>query len=153
MSRISDIIEEFIKSLLKETNNGILEIKRNELADYFNCAPSQINYVLKTRFNTSNGFYIESRRGGGGYVKIIRVDLNNNKYLSNIINNNIEESITKARAYNVIENCIEKGLITAREGMLMKTALSDRALNMASGYKNQIRARILKDMLLIISNK
>ncbi len=153
MARISNIIEEFIKSLLKDAENGMLEIRRNELADYFNCAPSQINYVLKTRFNTDSGYYIESRRGGGGYIKIVRVNLNNNKYISNIINNNIEESITKARAYSIIENSTEMGLISKREGLLMKTALSDRALSMASGYKNQIRARILKEMLLVISKK
>lgn len=150
MSRISNGIEEFIKNLLRETNNGILEIKRNELADYFNCAPSQINYVLQTRFNTDNGYYIESRRGGGGYIKIIRVNINN-KYIENIINNYIEDVITKARAFSIIESLIEKDIISSREGILMKTALSDRVLNIVSQYKNQLRARILKDMLLVIS--
>ncbi len=150
MSRISNIIEEFIKNLLQESNNGILEIKRNELAEYFNCAPSQINYVLQTRFNTDNGYYIESRRGGGGYIKIIRVNINN-KYIENIINNYIEDVITKARAFSIIENLIEKDIISSREGILMKTALSDRVLNIVAPYKNQLRARILKDMLLVIS--
>lgn len=150
MSRISNVIEEFIKNLLRETNNGILEIKRNELAEYFNCAPSQINYVLQTRFNTDNGYYIESRRGGGGYIKIIRVNINN-KYIEEVINNYIEDVITKARAFSIIENLVEKDIISSREGILMKTALSDRALNIVSQYKNQLRARILKDMLLVIS--
>ncbi len=150
MSRISNIIEEFIKNLLQQTNNGTLEIKRNELAEYFNCAPSQINYVLQTRFNTDNGYYIESRRGGGGYIKIIRVNINN-KYIENIINNYIQDVITKSRALSIIDSLIEKDIISSREGILMKTALSDRALNIASQYKNQLRARILKDMLLVIS--
>lgn len=150
MSRISNIIEEFIKNLLQQTNNGILEIKRNELAEYFNCAPSQINYVLQTRFNTDSGYYIESRRGGGGYIKIIRVNINN-KYIENIINNYIQDVITKSRALSIIDSLIEKDIISSREAILMKTALSDRALNIASQYKNQLRARILKDMLLVIS--
>lgn len=150
MSRVSNIIEEFIKNLLQETNDGVLEIKRNELADYFNCAPSQINYVLKTRFNIDSGYYIESRRGGGGYIKIIRVNINN-KYIENIINNYIEDAITKTRGFSIIDNLIEKGIITNREAILMKIALSDRVLNNVSQYKNELRATMLKDMLLVIS--
>ncbi len=152
MSRISNQIEEFLKSLLQETNNHILEIRRNQLAEYFNCAPSQINYVLKTRFNTDNGYYIESRRGGGGYIKIIKVNINNID-IRNLINNKIEDSITKVKAYFIVDNFVDKGILSTREGLLMKTALSDRALNIASEYKNQLRARILKDMLLVLSEK
>ena len=74
MARLSDVIEEFIKSLLKESE-GQLELQRNELADFFECAPSQINYVLATRFTLNHGYYIESRRGGGGYIRIVRLDV------------------------------------------------------------------------------
>ena len=80
MARLSDMIEEFIKALLEESN-GQLELQRNELADYFECAPSQINYVLATRFSLDRGYYIESRRGGGGYIRIIRLDMDNNDYI------------------------------------------------------------------------
>ena len=65
--RISDIIEEFIKDLFEDTDN--IEIQRNELAEHFNCVPSQINYVISTRFKPSQGYYVESKRGGGGYIK------------------------------------------------------------------------------------
>lgn len=75
MPRLSNIIEEFIKELLEETEDGIVEIQRNELADYFDCAPSQINYVLTTRFTPYMGYYVESRRGGGGYIKIVKVGI------------------------------------------------------------------------------
>ena len=71
MARMSDIIEDFIKQLINETD-GSIEIQRNELANYFKCVPSQINYVIDTRFTTERGYYVESRRGGGGYIKIQR---------------------------------------------------------------------------------
>lgn len=153
MSKISNVIEEFIKTLLEESKDESLEIKRNELAEYFNCAPSQINYVLKTRFNSSSGYYIESRRGGGGYIKILKVNINNNKYIGNLINDVIGDSITKISAYNIIDDCEKKDIISKREAMLMKTALSDRSLSVVSDVKNRLRANLLKDMILVILEK
>ena len=88
MARLSDMIEEFIKALLEESN-GQLELQRNELADYFECAPSQINYVLATRFSLDRGYYIESRRGGGGYIRIIRLDMDNNDYIMYLLRERI----------------------------------------------------------------
>ena len=66
--RMSDVIEEFIKDLFEEDNNNYIEIQRNELAQHFNCVPSQINYVISTRFKPSQGYYVESKRGGGGNI-------------------------------------------------------------------------------------
>ena len=80
MARLSDMIEDFINALLNESD-GQLELQRNELADYFECAPSQINYVLATRFSVDRGYYIESRRGGGGYIRIIRLDIDDDDYM------------------------------------------------------------------------
>lgn len=150
MSRLSDIIEEFIKKLLEETDNETIEIQRNELAQYFNCAPSQINYVLATRFTQDKGYYIESKRGGGGYIKIIKLNINNDSYIRNLIVNTIGNSITKMRAYRLIDTFVEKGFITNREADLMKSALSDRALGIVPKFKNELRASILKDMLLML---
>ncbi|EOD00644.1 CtsR family transcriptional regulator [Caldisalinibacter kiritimatiensis] len=150
MSKLSDLIEEFIKSLMSDAENGVIEIQRNELAQYFNCAPSQINYVLTTRFSNDKGYYIESKRGGGGYIKIVKVNINNNQHIRNVILNIIGESITKTRAYSIIESFKEKGLITKREMNIMKMAISDRALAVDPKYKNMLRANILKDMLLIL---
>ncbi|NLK42961.1 MAG: CtsR family transcriptional regulator, partial [Tissierellia bacterium] len=75
MPGLTNIIERFLKSLIDAQEDGIIEIQRNELAEKFNCAPSQINYVLSTRFTPYKGYYIESRRGGGGYIKIIKVSI------------------------------------------------------------------------------
>src|SRR5690554_5485877 len=84
MARLSDIIEEFLKTLLTESE-GELELQRNDLASYFECAPSQINYVLATRFTLNHGYYIESRRGGGGYIRITRLDLEKDDYLLQLL--------------------------------------------------------------------
>lgn len=149
MSKLSNIIEDFIKKLLEDTNNGVIEIQRNELAQYFDCAPSQINYVLTTRFSSDRGYYIESRRGGGGYIKIIKVNINRDKYIQNLILNIIGESITKSKAYDIIESFLEEDIITEREGSIMKVVLADRTLDNVNCDKNVVRADILKNMLLV----
>lgn len=148
MPRLSNIIEEFIKELLEETEDGIVEIQRNELADYFDCAPSQINYVLTTRFTPYMGYYVESRRGGGGYIRIVKVGIDDDD-INDLIINTIGDSITKTKAYSIINSLMEEGVITEREGNLMKVAVGDRALSSASN-RNVLRANILKNMLLIL---
>lgn len=150
MSKLSNLIEDFIKKLLDEANNGVIEIQRNELAQYFDCAPSQINYVLTTRFSSDKGYYIESRRGGGGYVKIVKVNINRDKYIKDLIQNIIGESITKTKAYGIIDSFLEDDIITEREHNIMKIVLSDRTLNNVNCDKNMIRADILKNMLLVL---
>lgn len=150
MARLSDSIEMFIKKLLGSAENGVIEIQRNELAQYFNCAPSQINYVLSTRFSSDKGYYIESRRGGGGYIKIVKVNINSNQHIRNVLLNIVGDSITKTKAYSIIDTLLEKGLISEREKNIMKLAINDRALNIIPRYKNELRANILKEMLLIL---
>ncbi|MBS4535028.1 CtsR family transcriptional regulator [Clostridium sp. D2Q-14] len=148
MARISDIIENFILSMMNENDKEILEIQRNELAEYFNCAPSQINYVLSTRFTTDKGYYIQSKRGGGGYIKIVKVNIKENNNIQELLINSIGESITKQKAYTIIDNLREKEFVTSRESLIMKNAIGDRALSNVRGYKNNLRATIFKDMLI-----
>lgn len=150
MPRVSDIIEKFIKSMMEGNKNDTLEIQRNELANYFNCSPSQINYVLATRFTTERGYYIESKRGGGGYIKIIKVNIKENNDIKKLLIDAIGNSITKQKAYTIIDNLSLKEFITDREARLMKSSIGDRPLNIVSEYKNEIRARILKDMILAL---
>ncbi len=82
--RMSDIIEDFIKDLLKDEDDFV-EIQRNELAEQFNCVPSQINYVIQTRFKPSQGYYVESKRGGGGHIRIKKINITKSNYLMHII--------------------------------------------------------------------
>ncbi|MFU0824337.1 CtsR family transcriptional regulator [Clostridium sp.] len=150
MPRLSDIIEEFIKELLEESNSSELEIGRNELANQFKCAPSQISYVLTTRFSTESGYYVESRRGGGGYIRIKKIQYNEYETLANLIRDKIGNSITYNGAYNIIEGLKERNIITQREANIMKAAVNDRSLIVSADRKNNIRAEILKAMIKII---
>lgn len=150
VSRLSNVIEEFIKELLEEAEDGIIEIGRNEMAQRFGCAPSQINYVLTTRFTPYNGYYIESRRGGGGYIRIMKVAIEEEPGLEYLIKSVVGDSITKNKAYYIIESLKEKNIITARESLIMKASIEDNALGIMTTDRNRLRADILKNMLLVL---
>ena len=144
--RISDVIEEFIKDLFDDENEQI-EIQRNELAEQFNCVPSQINYVIATRFKPSQGYYVESKRGGGGCIKIKKVNLEKSEYLMHIINN-IQNEITQNEVDILISDFLSYNLITHKEAKLLKVATSDNVLTLSTDIKDKIRAKIFKNMLL-----
>ncbi len=143
--RMSDIIEEFIKELFEEENS--IEIQRNELAEQFNCVPSQINYVIATRFKPSQGYYVESRRGGGGHITIKKVNNTKSDYIMHIINN-IGSEITANEVDILISDFLTYSIIEAKEAKLIKVATSDNVLQLDKTEKDQVRARILKNMLL-----
>ena len=117
MSNISDIIEEFLMDTLGEARS--MDISRNELANYFNVAPSQINYVLTTRFNYERGFLTESRRGGGGFITISRTRGSDDEWLSGVINNTLKNDIDMRVATYLIDELCERGIITTMEGVIM----------------------------------
>ncbi len=144
--KISDTIEIFLKELISNTE-GAVEIQRNELANYFNCVPSQINYVIATRFTAERGYIVESRRGGGGYIKIKKISISRSNYLMHIVNS-IGNSITNQSADAFICNCLDYQVINEREANIMQIAVSDRVLNISQPLKDQIRANILKNMML-----
>ena len=141
MARISDTIADFIYSLIDETEDNQAIIQRNELADKFNCAPSQINYVLTTRFTCEKGYVIESRRGGGGYIIVKRIYHNSSQQKINILNEAIGSSIT----YHLIDPL----LLLSIEYEIIKVAVNDRTLGSVED-KNKVRADILKGMVNII---
>ncbi len=149
MARLSDIIEEFIKNLLIENGGNQIQIQRNELADQFRCAPSQINYVLTTRFTYEKGYVIESRRGGGGYIVIKQVTYKRANERNNLIYQVIGDSITNHGAVTLLQSLYESKLITIRELEIMKMAVNDRTLSSAE-ERNKVRADILKGMLMAI---
>ncbi len=150
MARLSDIIESFIKDMLENANENVLEIQRNELANTFNCAPSQINYVLTTRFTTDRGYYIESRRGGGGFIRIMKINIDKNDYIREVIWNNIGSEINQQLAEDYISLFLERGYITERESLLMKGAINDKTLLLPQSIRDQVRAQILKTMLITV---
>ena len=138
--RISDLIEDFIKDMLKTEDE--LEIQRNELAEQFNCVPSQINYVISTRFKPSQGYYVESRRGGGGHITIKKINITQSNYLMHIITS-IGDNLTSKEVDIFISNFLSDGIVTKKEAKLLKVATSDNVLNVPIEIKDMLRARIL----------
>lgn len=144
--RMSDMIEEFIKDLFSE-EDSIIEIQRNDLAQQFNCVPSQINYVIQTRFKPSQGYYVESKRGGGGNIKIRKINITKSNYFMHIINS-IEEHLTNQEVDIFISNFLSYQMITETEAKLIKVATSDNVLKLPQPTRDEIRAKIFKNMLV-----
>ena len=139
--RISDIIEEFIKDMLDEDNQAV--IQRNDLAEHFNCVPSQINYVISTRFTPIHGYYVESQRGGGGYIKIKKVNLTHSDYLMHIITS-IGDRITAKEVDIFVNNFLDYNIIDEKIARLIKGATNDTVLNSVKDNKDELRAKIFK---------
>jgi transcriptional regulator CtsR len=152
--RLSDSIESFIKTLMTQEEPEV-ELKRNELAEYFGCAPSQINYVLATRFSPDHGYIIESRRGGGGYIRIVRVVQSGAQRLMYLTNERIGEAITEPEAVRLIHQLVEQGLVSLAEGEIMRSAVSAQAMSVPipDALKDALRARTLKTMLMTIARQ
>ena len=147
--RMSDVIEDFIKELFEEDESNYIEIQRNELAQYFNCVPSQINYVISTRFKPSQGYYVESKRGGGGNIKIKKINNTKSDYIMHIINN-IGRTVTANDINILLSDFLTYNIITEQEARLLKVATSDNVLKLDIDIKDEVRARIFKNMLLNI---
>ena len=152
--RLSDSIESFIKTLMTQEEPEV-ELKRNELAEYFGCAPSQINYVLATRFSPDHGYIIESRRGGGGYIRIVRVVQSGAQRLMYLTNERIGDAITEPEAVRLIIQLVEQGLVSPAEGEIMRSAVSAQAMSVPipDALKAALRARTLKTMLMTIARQ
>jgi transcriptional regulator CtsR len=149
MARLSDIIEAFIKQLFNENRENVIFIQRNELADQFRCAPSQINYVLTTRFTYERGYLIESKRGGGGHIAIKQLEYDSSNERERLINQSIGDAMTYHNGYSLLNHLLESGVIQERECEIMKIAINDRSLT-STDNKNKVRADILKAMMMII---
>lgn len=145
MQSVSDIIEEFILSTLADDN--VIELSRNDLAKYFSCVPSQINYVLNTRFTLNRGFVIESARGGAGFVKVIRVEADENKYLKNLLSF-CSKPMSVSEGNQIIDNLTNHNYLTENENILLKRVISAKSLNNPVNMDNIIRTNILKEVII-----
>lgn len=139
------MIENFIKDLFDDENS--IEIQRNDLAEKFNCVPSQINYVISTRFKPAQGYYVESRRGGGGHITIKKINITKSNYFMHIISS-MGNSITAQEVSIFISNFLSYEMITENEAKLLKVATSDNVLTINPKDRDQLRANIFKNMLL-----
>lgn len=148
--RLSDLIAKQILDILNESEGNTAEIQRNELANALGCVPSQINYVLSSRFTPENGYIIESRRGGGGYIRITRVRVNRTSAIMHIINS-IGNELDSLSSRILIENCLQNEIIDKKAGDLMSAAISSNTLSSVPiMFRDTVRAAILKQMLLTL---
>ena len=144
---ISDLIASFIRDSL-EDGGGVLELQRNDLAERFHCVPSQINYVMSTRFSPEHGYVVESRRGGGGYIRITRVQVDRPTLLMSVINS-IGESIDERSANAIVRNLADADALDGEAAELLLAALGDAALrSVPSAARGPLRADIMRQMLI-----
>lgn len=158
MKLLSDTIEEFIKELLiddseDDEQGSEVELRRNELAEHFQCAPSQINYVLATRFTPEHGYIIESRRGGGGYIRIMRLATTRREELLQTMYQRIGTSISAVEATKIIETLKTEKIITEDEACIMHAALNPTAVPLPLQMKDALAAGTLRSMLLTIAKR
>lgn len=151
MANISDIIEHFILATMGSADD--INLSRNELADYFNCAPSQINYVLSTRFNLNRGYIIQSQRGGGGYIKLVRIKDFDDSYIYKIIDNNLSKEISFKDAKFLLEDLVQKNFISKERAQILLYAISDRALASPIKMEGILRSNIMKNVLANIARE
>lgn len=151
MANISDQIEKFIIATLG--NNESIDITRNSLAEFFSCVPSQINYVLETRFTVDRGFIVESKRGGGGFVKITKIKNNdNNKYLNGLFLESIGDDLSFKRLSQILDKLFSDGIVSDKERLLIEASLSDDSLAMPFTIRDKVRAKAFKNVILKLMN-
>ena len=146
---ISDIVAKYLIDIIDEAN-GDAEIQRNELASTIGCVPSQINYVITSRFTPEHGYMVESKRGGGGYIRITRIKTDKTSAIMHIINS-VGDHIDASATEIMIENMFHREMISKEIHKLMVCALSERAYkNVPVEFRDNLRANIFKNMLLTL---
>jgi transcriptional regulator CtsR len=141
------LITQFLQEELKESD-GVLEVQRSDLAQRFNCVPSQINYVMSTRFSPEHGYIVESRRGGNGYIRITRVQVDRETLLMQVINElGSELDLPSARA--ILSNLVNAGVLEEDVGQTLLVCVGDRALSrVPREQRDAVRADAVKQVLI-----
>lgn len=146
---ISDVIAEFLQSGLETAENGVLEVQRNDLAQRFNCVPSQINYVMATRFSPERGYIVESRRGGNGYIRITRIRVDRQTLMMHVINS-LGDQVDLPSARAILSNLVQSGALTKPMGQALLSAVGDKALGrVPRDIRDGVRADIMKQVLIL----
>lgn len=153
MRNISDIIENYLKQVLELSEEDLVEIKRSEIADKFQCVPSQINYVINTRFTVERGYIVESKRGGGGYIRIMKVQSHDAAHLIDHLLSLLQNRISQASAEDIIYRLVQEEIITRREAKIMLSVIDRSVLYIELPYRDELRSRMLKAMLTTLRYK
>ncbi len=144
---MSDIIASFINEVLNEMD-GTAELQRSQLASRFNCVPSQINYVISTRFSPEHGYIVESRRGGGGYIRISRVRTDPKMLVMHTVNS-VGSAIDLNAAAALVSNLLNSGVLDEKTARLILSAIGNNALRAAPAeYRDAVRASVFKQILI-----
>lgn len=150
--RISDLIAQYIMNMLEEdgSDDSSATIKRNELAETLGCVPSQINYVITSRFTPEQGYIVESRRGGGGYIKITRISMDKHTALTHLMSS-IGDSIDAGSAAAIVKELVTRQMIDVSTAKLMIATVAERPYQtLPPEQRDKLRAAILKNILLTI---
>lgn len=153
MRNISDVIEEYLKGILDKNRQQVIEIKRSELAERFDCVPSQINYVIKTRFTVEKGYIVESKRGGGGYIRIRRIQHRKDSEMIEEVMELINPRVSQSKAIDVLERLVDYDIITPRESKLLGSVIDRDVLAFSLPVRDEVRARIMTAMLFTLKYK
>ncbi|MEC2057915.1 CtsR family transcriptional regulator [Peribacillus psychrosaccharolyticus] len=153
MRNISDVIEIYLKKIFEMSQNDTLEIKRSEIADKFQCVPSQINYVINTRFTIERGYLVESKRGGGGYIRIMKVQSYDDVDLIDQLLSLIGMRVSQAAAEGMISRLVEEEIINNREAKIMMSVIDRSVIYIDLPERDELRSRILKAMLTTLKYK
>ncbi|MHC0039237.1 CtsR family transcriptional regulator [Pseudoneobacillus sp. C159] len=153
MRNISDIIESYLKQVLDISDSDLVEIKRSEIADKFQCVPSQINYVINTRFTIERGYIVESKRGGGGYIRIMKVQTDDHAQLIEELLSLFKSRISQSSAEDVIIRLVEEEVINHREAKIMTSVIDRSVLYIELPFRDELRARMLRAMLTSLKYK
>lgn len=146
---MADLIEAYLKELLRDNPHGIIEIRRRELADQFRCVPSQINYVLETRFPFEKGYLVESRRGGGGYIRIMRLQWRTERDLFVEIAELISDAISAQRAEELLIRLVEARILEEREAIMLRGLVEQSITSIEPEMQDRLRATLLRNLLIV----
>lgn len=150
MRNISDVIEGYLKEVIELSERDHIEIKRNEVAEKFQCVPSQINYVINTRFTVDRGYLVESKRGGGGYIRIMRIRMHQKSDVISDIIGRLENGATQSMAEDIVFRLLDEEVVSKREAKLILSAIDRSTLLLPLPVRDEVRARILIAMLFTL---
>lgn len=146
---ISDIIEQYIKEILGASRAGMVELQRSELAEQFQCVPSQINYVISTRFSPEHGYIVESKRGGGGYIRIREIQFDETQSVASLLKS-LNSRLSEREAEGIIERLRRESIITHRETGMLKSAIKRETLQIPLPERDELRSRLLFGMIVAL---
>lgn len=142
---MSDLIEQYLKSILGE--DEIVEIRRTEMADLFSCVPSQINYVINTRFTLAQGYTVQSKRGGGGYIRIQKVELGDHEEVLSYLDGKIDSKLSYNDGLAILQQLYDNQLLNEREAQLLASTIAYEAIGKQNKLEDYIRSTIIKSLL------